>query len=632
MTRGEINVDPIEGEFFSTEALGSISDALVREAVQNSLDAGLPGEPVHIVLSFSTSDKGLAPDAFHPYLETLAPHLFSKKTGLTELPELQGTTDILVLEDFGTRGLVGDEREDEDDGDMAPDEKNDFYYFWRNIGRAVEGTTARGRWGLGKTVFQAASRINSFFGLTIRRNDPRRLLMGQSVLKIHRLNGRKYAPYGYFGIFEGDFALPITDEIEITRFAMDFTLTRKDEPGLSIVIPFPDREILPQDIIRSAIHHYFFPILAGDLTMTIRHEGMEDVLDSGSIFTFLASSDWADRDLIARRLDLAKWCIECMEMSEESFTVLREPPEGRAPKWDEELFPEGALTNLRMRFDQGNRIALQVPLWIQPTGESFRHTFFRVVLERDPRAEHGEDFFIREGVTIAGISSLRQRGMRVLVPAYDPPLSRFLGDAENPAHTEWQERSPKFRGRYERGPSCLRFVKNSSREIVRILSRPPQGRDKTLLSDFFYLETPSPAKSDGPQPGGKENAETTVTKESPETPVLTIPGDRYLQMKRIKGGFRIFPHPDAGRLPKVVTLEMAYDVRRGNPFKKYRAFDFELNRPPIRLKGKGLTVTLKESNKLQIILEKKDFMLLVTGFDSHRDLRIKVRTSLDRKS
>ncbi len=43
MTRGEINVDPIEGEFFSTEVLGSLPDALVREAIQNSLDAGIPG-------------------------------------------------------------------------------------------------------------------------------------------------------------------------------------------------------------------------------------------------------------------------------------------------------------------------------------------------------------------------------------------------------------------------------------------------------------------------------------------------------------------------------------------------------------------------------------------------------------
>jgi len=32
MQPGEMNIDPIEAEFFSTEALGSLADALVREA------------------------------------------------------------------------------------------------------------------------------------------------------------------------------------------------------------------------------------------------------------------------------------------------------------------------------------------------------------------------------------------------------------------------------------------------------------------------------------------------------------------------------------------------------------------------------------------------------------------------
>ena len=31
MSRGEINVDPIEDEFFSMEVLGSLPDALIRE-------------------------------------------------------------------------------------------------------------------------------------------------------------------------------------------------------------------------------------------------------------------------------------------------------------------------------------------------------------------------------------------------------------------------------------------------------------------------------------------------------------------------------------------------------------------------------------------------------------------------
>jgi hypothetical protein len=47
MGRGEINVDPIEGEFFTTEALGSLSDALVREAILSFLDVASPAQKSH---------------------------------------------------------------------------------------------------------------------------------------------------------------------------------------------------------------------------------------------------------------------------------------------------------------------------------------------------------------------------------------------------------------------------------------------------------------------------------------------------------------------------------------------------------------------------------------------------------
>jgi hypothetical protein len=51
MQPGEMNVDPIEGEFFTTEALRSVTDALVRESIQNSLDASAGGDPVTVRFS-----------------------------------------------------------------------------------------------------------------------------------------------------------------------------------------------------------------------------------------------------------------------------------------------------------------------------------------------------------------------------------------------------------------------------------------------------------------------------------------------------------------------------------------------------------------------------------------------------
>ena len=52
MHPGEMNVDPIEGEFFNTEAIASLSNALVREAIQNSLDASVGKGPVTVRFNF----------------------------------------------------------------------------------------------------------------------------------------------------------------------------------------------------------------------------------------------------------------------------------------------------------------------------------------------------------------------------------------------------------------------------------------------------------------------------------------------------------------------------------------------------------------------------------------------------
>jgi hypothetical protein len=91
----------------------------------------------------------------------------------------------LLIEDF--RHARADRRpaldpELEPDGEET---KNDFFYFWRNVGRSSKGEVDRGRWGLGKAVFTVASRVRTIFGITRRFDDGRSLLLGQSVLKTH---------------------------------------------------------------------------------------------------------------------------------------------------------------------------------------------------------------------------------------------------------------------------------------------------------------------------------------------------------------------------------------------------------------------------------------------------------------
>jgi len=620
MSQGEMNVDPIESEFFSTDHLDSLTDALVRETIQNSLDAGLPGQKVRV--RFRITDP--VPRNRHWsefYLSGLAPHLASDKSGLPDLPTKSEPLNFLIIEDFGTRGLEGNPLQHNDLDGTEKVGKNDFFYFWRNVGRSKKGKEERGRWGLGKTVFQAVSRINTFFGLTVRASDGQSLLMGQSVLKTHLINGRKHYPYGWYGIFDTDFVTPVDNLDHVVRFCDDLNLERFGKSGLSMVVPFPDASIAAGSILSSTLLHYFAPILSGGLVVDVVDGKNRITLDKARIDKQVSLINHGrkkiDEDNFRRLIDLMRWAID---LPEEGFVTLAMGEKGKSPKWSEDLLKPHVLKTLRRQFEEGRPLALRVPMVVQKKGEKPEETYFDIFMQKDDRLDKAEDHFVREGITLAGVKSLRQKGVRVIVWVKDRALSSFLGDSENPAHTEWQERSPKFRGRYLRGPGCIRFVKNSPKEIAKLIYRPPKVAAETpfMLEDggaspqklgpvkrpFYdtYLPPLREAKKVG---GGEEKGE-------------------LVQLFVSDGGFKITLAAGVTGHPSGLLISAAYETPRGNPFLKYSMFDFDMNKSPIRIKSSGARIVAKKQNRLFVEINRAKFSLEVTGFDVNRDLRIKI--------
>jgi len=182
-----VETDPTQGEFFVNNEIDR-SSALVRETIQNSLDARRDDvSTVEVRFAFHEGALFLGPTMLREYLSDLIPHL--RLCGL----DLDGIDlnepRFLVVEDFGTHGLRGN---------PATKEPSDFYYFWHVVGRSGKGDAKAGRWGLGKTVFPNSSQISAFFGYTVRSDDRRQLLLGQTCLKTHSLNGTTYLPYAFY--------------------------------------------------------------------------------------------------------------------------------------------------------------------------------------------------------------------------------------------------------------------------------------------------------------------------------------------------------------------------------------------------------------------------------------------------
>lgn len=608
MFRGDLNVDPTEQEFFATETLRGITDALVREAIQNSLDAAADQK---VRVRFYRGQAEAV--AWSRYLGDLWPHVEAAREASTPLPSRDAPLEFLVVEDEGTRGLEGDPEQFEDD--ESGKARNDFYYFWRNVGRSRKESTELGRWGLGKTVFAAASSLNAFFGLTQRRSDGRQLLMGQAVLKIHRLHNRRYRPYGFYGFHENGFTIPIEDSRAIREFVQTFGL-RRSSAGLSIVIPYPDEEITVEGLLESVLRHYFHPLVADRLEVEIQdHDAAPILLRQGSLEREIRRRD-SLRPLLPL-IELARWGLN---PEPDAVATLHAPDAKQAPKLTEYLFEKADLDRLRQRYDNRRRLVVECRLPVTEKGELARETRFRLLIEREEQDQRGEGYFVRQGITVENANVRRPRGARWILVVDDPILSTFLGDAENPAHTEWQRSSPKFKEKYVRGPSTLDFVKSAPANVLSLLSQPVQTRDPDLLRHIFSL--PGDAALPSPQhPEAKQEGREERTVEE------AIPGilgkDGTLVLEKVRTGFRL-----RGRVggvgPRRLEILVAYDVLRGDPFQRYSPLDFRMDKA-IAVHARGTRIVMRQENRLVIEIETPEFEVLAMRFDENRDLRVKVR-------
>jgi hypothetical protein len=613
MDPGEVQVDPVHDEFFKAQDL---ADALVRESIQNSLDARRSRSPVRVRFRFASGTHALHPDAVRQYFDGLEPHLHAvAKTIHSVLPRPDEAVPYLLIEDFGTRGLTGDPYVDPELNDTT-DERNDFFYFWRNVGRSNKGEIDRGRWGLGKAVFTVASRIRTVFGITRRADDDRVLLLGQSVLKTHILDGERIYPYGFFARREkhNGLPLPIEDAMLLERFADDFGVDRA-EAGLSVVVPYyRDDELSLERLTESILEQYFYPILRGDLVV--------DVVDGSH--TQRIAADTIDQlftadSSVARLCELTRWSLA---QPDEQRIVLAERGTA-APKWEESVIETSELALLRERFASGERLAFRVPVLVKRKRARPASSWFDVFLEHDDSLRKAEHHFIRRGITIPDIRISSDKPARALIVVDDHNLSTFLGDAENPAHSDWSERADKIRTHYDHGAFTLRFVKNSASFLASLLARPPVGRVRDFLADLFSIEMP-----------GEAAHETAAARIPVRASIGGISGDgagsgassggSRVTIARIAGGFTI-KSADAAMIGRPLRGEVAYRVRAGNPFRKHSPFDFDLQSGrEISVQMEGASLRATSLNAFDLIPTSAKFQISMKGFDPRRDLIVRV--------
>ena len=241
-----IEQEPTQRDQFNNDEV-ALSEALVREAIQNSFDAwDKKGSPAKVRFALVDLDESRA-TKLSAYFETLKPHL--DECGLGTLPLYQPNARVLLVEDFNTIGLTGS---------IEGNDGQHFHSFWRRHGISGKSGSLGGRWGLGKLVYSSSSQVRAFFGLTIRSGETQPLLMGQAVLKNHMIDGSKHPPHGFWFQNRGaeGIQLPIDDDELISTFCDIVGSQRGDDCGLSIIVPYANPDLNEDGLLLAVVRHY----------------------------------------------------------------------------------------------------------------------------------------------------------------------------------------------------------------------------------------------------------------------------------------------------------------------------------------------------------------------------------------
>lgn len=625
--------NPNETQLFKTEQAEegeyAGTDALVREILQNSMDAGIGTEPVRLRLALHTKEDLPSKERLKHYFRRLESPLQQREISFSDgVPEL--SEGFLVCEDFGTRGLCGDPFLSKDP-QPGSQERQDFFWFWRNIGRSGKTGDDLGRWGLGKTVYRAASQVGCMLGLTVRHEDCQRLLMGQAVLNIHELDGIEYVPEGYWCANTDDngVPVPIDTTAELEQFQNEWKLARKpDEPGLSVVVPYVAAELKPLRLLQAICAHFFVPILQGHLIVDVitpdsnfRHVH----LDHKTLGEWCQALEWDGSRRTKRHvsppIQFATRCLQ-QEVKAVPTELLGQT---KLPELNEESFSTEILQQLRDDFASEKLVLVKVRMLLPRKLDADVEGELFVGVQRRPEGERSDTYYVREGMTITKLNSAAgRRGIDAFVNVEQyrgidekNPLASLLGDSEGPAHEDWDTSEERPNRTWKVWKGRVKFCRRIVDHLVELLTPPTNTADFDLLADFFSVEKiEAPQKSRRPEDRGTS---------PPDFGSFTNKATWY-RLEGRRGGFRIASVKGEELSPQtLLQVSVAYDLPSGNPLKKWSAFDFEFGPDSqIRFKGKNVEVDRLAGNILLLKPKKQGFTFTADGFDVHRDLFVRV--------
>jgi len=481
---------------------------LVREAVQNSLDALLKEKYKKVTFSLTIDEM---PSETNFYDENLEKRV--KESNIRFSKEKKFS---VVIEDSNTTGLTGEH-------DINPiSEKSNYSSFAFYEGSSNKIDRSRGKFGIGKQVFASSSSINSYHVLSKSIENDDEFLFGISTLDYHKINNNYYEPDGFWGeesTNKKNYNMPCKEKTIIDNFRNIFKIKRKkNESGTSIVVPYVEirnKDKVFNDITCIILDEYLFTILDSSIEFKLYIFTEEKVINKENVIEFINDiNDNNKKQLLLDRYTSFMSIINSIENSNFTIKHSLSTNDIKSNQQDENkilsdfIVSENMNKFIEMFINDSNDITFDMSLLMKKNNDTMKGRFI-VCIRKNTLDTSYSPIFIRKGLVISNANTSKMSSgvsATLYIPEYLDDsstinnLSDFLNSCENPSHTNWSVNGDMFKnsiynihGNKEYSEGVLRIIK----QFVFQLEKKLFANNDKIINNVFTELFSNKAKIEG---------------------------------------------------------------------------------------------------------------------------------------
>ena len=612
-------------------------DALIREVLQNSIDAKRKDQQkVNVHFKF-----GYASNEFRDkYYGGALPKHLSMEDALAdddkdEFENLRHTFDddkwkqelnYLLIEDYGTYGLEGDQtlmsarKLKPGSTEQTPESKGNRFrmFHWDWGGHKGEDTTFGGSWGYGKAALTLGSKIKTITTLSTRNKVPgsdetcSQILFGHCIISPHYNHEKEYYYFGHYCIEDENSKIPHSstkdgnDRLDYFRNEVGSSRTDSlEDRGLSVLIPWPKDDFEFATITRSVIRNFSFALQTDLLEVKVtNYDGRFIEINKNSTESYIREKEikWEENGINTEELLNLNTLISSevkplvLNLSEGEYNVtklIENISEDVKLDWYEYFNDHN--------HDEIRKVKVNIPLKNKKTG-IIEHGYFETTFMMS--RENSNTFFQRHVIRVLDNENKSDvKSPNVIALTYiendpDNRLHAFLRSAEGPSHMHWS--TGRSRAKIWDVPTnILRFVTKFVPKFVEAFSIGRMEEPRSL--GWLQFKTRGDRKK--PVFPKKPKIPKELTDKSP------------LKASLIENGIRFNPiNSKSVRIGMKISIEIAYETRKGNPFSKWEKDDFLMK--DLKVISTGVENIDCNDNTLSFEVTNLDVEIDISGFSS----------------